>query len=478
MVEKRESTAPGPVIIHIQEAHTNYQAQKHLAGMIGELTARHGLRLVLVEGGEGDVSLAHLRALAGPERRLEVAEKYLKLGVISGEEYLEMTSEHPLILWGIEQGELYQQNLQVFLEVEQLQQSLRPVLASVRQAAEALRPKLLGTALLDVQAKREAFDQEKLSLAEYLDALLPLAASHQLSIEDDYPQLHRFRSVRRLEQELDLSRVQQEQQALMQVLRKSADAGLLGTLADAANGLKQGTVTREVFYRTLQQTAWRAAVELETYPMLSRYIRYTRESAEIQPTVLAEELAQLVARLEERLADTPEAQELVRLRRELDLLSKLIDLRLSPTEHAQIAAWDTDAMLTRWKAFLTAHAATAGVLPSAFERLEALRGQPAVFLRFYALATQRDEALVRNALAKLKDSGESLAVLITGGFHSAQITGLLAAQGVGIVVMAPKVTEPTNDRLYRAVVKYKSGQGRFEDVAAIANETAGAAGSP
>ena len=60
-------------------------------------------------------------------------------------------------------------------------------------------------------------------------------------------------------------------------------------------------------------------------------------------------------------------------------------------------------------------------------------------------------------------------MLITGGFHSPQITQQLKDQGVGLVVVAPKITHATDDRLYHAVLKYKSGHGTFEEVTAIAN---------
>ena len=56
-------------------------------------------------------------------------------------------------------------------------------------------------------------------------------------------------------------------------------------------------------------------------------------------------------------------------------------------------------------------------------------------------------------MAKLEETGEPIATLITGGFHSPAITGLLKERGVGVVVVAPKVTQATDARLYRADLK-------------------------
>jgi len=477
VVEKHEPPSPesAPVIVHIQEAHTNYEAQKHLAGMLEELITRYGLRLILVEGGQGDVSLAHLRAYGPPDNRLQVAEKYLKAGIISGEEYLDIVSDHPLTLWGIERKDLYEHNLQTFIEVESLQESFRPVLALVRQAAEALRPVLFSQELKDLDAKAAAFGGEKLSLADYIEALVPPARLEGIRVDDEYPNLARFRSARQLERDINLGQVQQEQQALVKELRRSAEPKRLEALIAQAGALKEGRVTREVFYSDLQKLAVASGASLEQSPALSRYIRYLKQSAGIQPTVLADELDRLAARLRERLAASPESRQLVTLFRQLDLIEKLLELRLSPPEYQQLHAWTLDEVLASWKSFLTAQAASHSLPNRSFDPLDAFTGRLSSVQRFYELAQQRDRALVDNALAKLKETKAPIAVLITGGFHSAQITQLLQDQGVGVVVLAPKVTQATNERLYRAVLKYKSGHGTFDDVMAIANQTAAAA---
>ena len=95
--------------------------------------------------------------------------------------------------------------------------------------------------------------------------------------------------------------------------------------------------------------------------------------------------------------------------------------------------------------------------------------------QFYEVAQRRDEVLVTHALAKLAETREPLAVLITGGFHSEKITQLLKDRGVGVLVVAPKVRAvATDERLYRAVLKYKSGHGSLDEVVAIAGQQSGA----
>ena len=67
-----------PLIIYILEAHTNYDAQMKIAAILNFVIKKFGTRLVLVEGGVGDVSISHYRALGDKAQRTKIGEKLLK----------------------------------------------------------------------------------------------------------------------------------------------------------------------------------------------------------------------------------------------------------------------------------------------------------------------------------------------------------------------------------------------------------------
>ncbi len=464
----RSADPHAPLIIHIQDAHTNYEAQKNIAKILDHLVQRYRLKLILVEGGSGDLSLAYLREYGPPANRRQVGEKYLKAGIISAEEYLEIISDHPLILWGVEARGLYDQNVDAFLQAEELRASVEPALADARRAADALRSTLSSPDLLALEDQAAAYAERTLSLTEYVKALADLAAQRQVDLKG-YPNVGRFAEVLKLETTIQLPRVQQEQQRLIGALSGSTPEAELERLVDEADGLREGRVKPPVFYATLERLAAAARVDLTAYPHLSAYLRYLKLSQRVAPTLLSAEIEQLAGELRRSLADTPEAKQLATLLEELDLIEKLLDLRLTPQEYQRLATRAADKMVSRWERFLTDQLRQQGLPVPAFTGLAALGTTLPSLQTFYEVAQNRDEALITNAIAKLTHSGEPLAVLITGGFHSARITKMLRERGVGTVVLTPKVSSPTNERLYRAVLKYKSGRGSFDEVMAIAN---------
>ncbi len=467
------STSSHPaLVIHIQEAHTNYEGQQHLAGILEHLIKQYGLRLILVEGGQGDVGLSYLRSYGPPETRKQVAGKYLKAGILSGEEYLDMVSDYPLILWGVEQQDLYQQNVEAFLKAEEVRDSLKPLVASVREAIELVKPKVQDPALQELDTKGQAFAKNALSLGDYVDVLGGLAKRANVPT-DAYPHLARFLYVRKLEPLINRDQVQTEQRELLAALSERVSEATLDELIAQARQMKEGTLTREAFYQRLEQQATSVGLSLEAYPQLSRYVSYIKRSAQINPTTVAQELDQLATRLREALALSPIARQLSTVIEQVDLVDKLVDLRLTPQEYQRLQAMDLHEVGSAWVQFLNAQLTQQGLPNRTFPSLEPLESALPTLQQFYTVAMQRDEALVDNALAKLIDSQQGLAVLITGGFHSPQITKLLTKQGVNVVVVAPKVTQATDERLYHAVLKYKNGEGRFEDVMAIANHASG-----
>jgi hypothetical protein len=457
-----------PLLVHIQEAHTNYEGQKNLAAILEKLIEKHGLKLILVEGGTGDASLSYLRGYGSLQNRKEVAEKYLRLGILSGEEYLDMTSDEPLILWGVEKRDLYQQNVQAFMEVEPLQATARPLLDSLRETVEALKPAVADPALVELETKRRAFDQDTVGLADYAGFLYGAAQRRGVAVAE-YRELGRFVEVHGIEQELQREAVQKEQQALLEQLSEKMSEDQVQRLIARAREMQAGTLKADVFYTALAKMAAAAQIDLSaTHPQLARYIRYVTESARIAPDDLAEEMDRLAVRLREALTTTEDGRRLAAIDEQVDLVRKLVDLELSPEEHARFLALPAEGLCAGWDRELNGLLAGHGLPRRSFHGLSDLQAMLPAIQKFYDAANNRDQALVDNALAKVRESGERLAVLITGGFHAPRITALLKEKGAGVVVVAPKIEHPTDEALYHAVLKYKSGRGSFKDVQSAA----------
>ena len=98
---------PPPLLIHIQDAHSNLSGQQNLASTLDEIMKKYKVTLVLVEGGSIDGTLTPLKELTNPKVCKRVAKALLMEGRVSGEEYLNLISDHPMKIMGIEDMPLY-----------------------------------------------------------------------------------------------------------------------------------------------------------------------------------------------------------------------------------------------------------------------------------------------------------------------------------------------------------------------------------
>lgn len=459
------TAAPTQLLIHIQEAHANLEAQEHIADIIQQLIERYGVRLILVEGGQGDVSLTSLHRYGPAPLRKEVAQRYFHDGVLTGEEYVNFTSDHELTLWGVEDEALYQQGLSVLLSAEPLSSTLKPVTASIRAAAERLKPSFYDAGLLALDQQTSAFDDGSLSLAKYAETLRNLAQRQQISLEA-FPHLARYLLTKDLESSIDVANAQEEQQALVDRLSGRLSAEEFDQVKVKVQRLKDGEITQADFYEDLAHHADTVGLAPAPSSALSMYIRYLNTQSQIQVSSLGQELTDIAQQLRKRLPTSSEGRQLRQLLDQLDAAEKLFDIKLTPEE--LVLAQRLPGVTDSWRAFLEAHVPPAALPSEAFARLRMVEEALPKLLQFYEIALRRDEAIAANTLAKIRETGEPMTVLITGGFHGTRLTERLKDEGLSLVAVVPRISQPTDDRLYYALLKYKSGRGRLEDVEAIA----------
>ena len=137
------------LIVHIQDAHANYEGQMNLANILESLIKGYNLNLILVEGGSTESDFTYLRNRASLAERKEKAQKLLKDGVISGEEYLNIASDYPMSFQGIEDRAVYDANINAMWEVDKFKVVAMGYVNSFIVSADILKSKIYNNDLLD-----------------------------------------------------------------------------------------------------------------------------------------------------------------------------------------------------------------------------------------------------------------------------------------------------------------------------------------
>ena len=120
----------GKIVIHIQDSHANYEAQKNYAQALERVVTPHfngSKKLMAMEGAEGPLDVTLFKTIPDKKIQSTVVDYFMKNGYLNGAEYFAIYGSNDLVLYGVEEMKLYQENLEVF----RLAQEMKPVIANL-----------------------------------------------------------------------------------------------------------------------------------------------------------------------------------------------------------------------------------------------------------------------------------------------------------------------------------------------------------
>lgn len=287
-----------PIILHIQDAHANYEAQKHLSAILEYLIQAHGLSLVLVEGGSRNDSLSYMRTYAPMEKRKQVAEEFLKSGKISGENYLDLTSDYNFTVFGIEKPELYDQNMESFFNVEKVQPQALSAIQGFQQAVAGLKEMLYSEPVKALEMRELEVEAGRVPLAKHYQALADEAKKVKVTLSDsESPNLLKFLNASQLEADLNFKTVETERTRFLETLTRNLPKPEMDQLLKQSLELKEGLVTPATFYGHLK--SYVRPEQASEYPTLTRYIQYLELFEGIDHATLFTEVENLSDRIKD-----------------------------------------------------------------------------------------------------------------------------------------------------------------------------------
>ncbi|MBI4398222.1 MAG: hypothetical protein HY586_03775, partial [Candidatus Omnitrophica bacterium] len=105
-----------PRVVLIQDAHSNYDAQKNIAALLRWLTQEKGFSDFALEGAEGRLDFAQLTSFPAGLSKSLITDVYLRRGKLSGAEAFAILEGERARFYGLEEAKLYEANRKAFLE--------------------------------------------------------------------------------------------------------------------------------------------------------------------------------------------------------------------------------------------------------------------------------------------------------------------------------------------------------------------------
>ena len=325
-----EDGRPEGFVVHLQDLHTQPEAQGHIAELIGRLHEHLGIRLVAVEGAEGLCDTELYASLPDPPSTARISTLFLHESLFTGSEHYAITHPGRVTLWGIEDATTYREQFQAYHEGQQhhheIAATVSELLAPLHQRADALYPESLNALL----AQRRAYERdEPESLQTYLTTLTALAAEakHDLS---HYPNLQALNGLEAARTALAMPSVSADMKELLAALSERLTVFERASLKRLAEEVNAKQTPFEAYAAHLSRLAESHGLSREAFPGFAGSLRYLERQRAIQWDAVVAEMEALHEAVEQSLLSTEEQKTVALLLRQLTLLQDLMTIRLSP----------------------------------------------------------------------------------------------------------------------------------------------------
>ncbi|MBN1493861.1 MAG: hypothetical protein JW938_06895 [Candidatus Omnitrophica bacterium] len=442
------------IIIHIQDAHSNLDAQVNLARIICELIPQISEQenpFIGIEGAIGGYDLKELRDFPIKEARDIVGRNFVKDGKFIGAEYASVISDRDFTLYGLEDKGLLMQDYNAFYHVSEKQDDIEKAIAEIEQQIEELKEMIYGGPLKKFDADASAYEKRDMDILPFVQILYP--ALDELGIDlMRYVSLMQFKEIVLLEQAIDRDELQGEIERLVEqvaigsrVKGQGARNPERGTqnpeLSQLYTDYKAGTVAEREMVFTLMNIAISRDINLLLFPNIDKLAQYYRRFALIDFNVLMREILKANNEIRNKLATTKDENLLIDLWRIVVILKQLVSLKVIREDVSEFRREKMKYSLPFIYKGMEVLAQRKGLALDLTEPQIDFDAVLALADEFYSLAEERNEAMLANLLSEMDRTQQNVGVLVAGGFHSDGIVDMLKQRNISYLTIQPRIDE-------------------------------------
>ncbi|MFN0116661.1 MAG: hypothetical protein ACKVQC_00010, partial [Elusimicrobiota bacterium] len=454
-------------ILHIQDIHQNFEAQKNISNAIQTLTKENKIAMIGLEGAFDKIDLSPFHNFPEPEAVKKTADYLLKKNEISGPIHAVLsltptpyiprpegerlgegiTTHHSQKIQtvGIDDQSHYNANVEAYQQSASLVPKIKLELAKEEEFLRIEKSKNFSPELQAFDEKITKYREGTLRLGEYLKTLsssshIPHPEGERLG-EGNH--LKSFLQAYHLEESLNFKQVDRERSLILEKLLTRLSKNETDALMSNSAAYKSGHIHHADFYAYLKELCDQKGIALHQYAAMNNYLKYILLSDQIDAEKLFFEIKETENKIYVSLTKKEIEKELIEKSKKLYLEQKLINFSLTKEEWGE------------YKSPLpqSGRGLGRGINFSSFEN-------------FYNQAEIRDEKMAGNFLKIIESSNDKNqltnkcpkskssigtcnldfenyqnAVLVTGGFHSAGINERLLNAGYNVVQFTPKLTK-------------------------------------
>ncbi|PIQ86362.1 MAG: hypothetical protein COV74_05040 [Candidatus Omnitrophica bacterium CG11_big_fil_rev_8_21_14_0_20_45_26] len=453
-VKSRFQGKKDELVIHIQDAHVNYDAQMNIARIIETVAKAQKVDLINVEGASGKLNHEVLAAYPDQAVRKAVSDYFVREGRLSGPEYAVIANLPKAEIYGVEEETLYEANRQAFLKALDLKHDDRDLLESLARGLDHLNRYIFSDDLRDLKHHRDAFQSGSLAMNAYIRYLAETARKHSISLYP-YTQIDAFRKLLAYEKDIDAASAESAVDILILDLKNHLAPLDMAKFVATTVSYRRNQIGQKKYFEYLDTLIQRTPVDLQKHQTALEYITYMN----LYHTLgigLFDEMSSLEEDLKNKLFRNEKEVKLDRFYRLLEIYENIFSFSLTKKDAQFFYAYRDEFDTHRFTDWMQQEAKALGIHAELSSGLERIDEDLKQIERFYEIALKRDHVLIERSVERMEATRRRVSVIVTGGFHTPGIEAYLRARDISYVVIAPrieKIDETEDSQRYEAAMR-------------------------
>ncbi|MDD5218307.1 MAG: hypothetical protein PHS88_09430, partial [Candidatus Omnitrophica bacterium] len=432
-------------MIHIQDAHANEEAQRNIAKILDYFAGQQLMRLITLEGAEGDLFTSLFSMFPNKVARKNIADYFLKEARLTGPEYLAIVDRPEMKLYGVEDRTIYEENRKAYVEALDYQPQDEKVLEEIGKVMDGVSRYVFSEDLRELIKRRSAFHEGGRELVSYVRYLIETAQKQNLALYD-YPGMHSLMELVKLESEVDFDKAELEIEGFINDLKRVISREKLSRFLTNTVQFRMQKMKRADYYGYLAKEIkdleprgedGKSGID-EKYSNVINYLKYMQLYDSIGVEIF-DEINALEKGIKNKLFRSQDEVMLDRLYQILEIYRKMFEFTMTVQDANFFYTYRSEFKSGTFSDFinpiLKANRFSYG-LPSNIEIID--QDLPRVE-RFYAAALKRDQILIEKAVAKMESDDQKIMTIVTGGFHTPGIEKYLREKDYSYMVITPRI---------------------------------------
>lgn len=451
-IVKDSHEAGQKTIIHIQDAHAHLEAQRNSIEILKRLcNGRLSMDLIALEGAKGDINTLKFATYPDKKIRASVFGRYLEKGFITGAEYFAIVENPDAVLYGVDDKELYQQNMNHFQKAHRIKRKIQKYVDRVRAILVDLGYHVFTNEQKELLKIEKSYRSSDTPFMEFCEYVLSKAKEEEIEL-DSFQTIVNLMKASEIEDTIDFKQISNEREKVHNILSEKLTKEDKKDFLRLNLDYRLGIIDANTFYSRYKSFCELSKIDMSLYPNLSGYIKVTELWGNSDKDIFMDQLEELLIEVKSNIFVTPDQYAIDDHLRKLRILDKFTSLQVTRYElnyfRKKKDEFKAEVFLELINRMVKKYNLSYRIDP----KISRMDDHIKVIEDFYNVAMDRDEVIVENTINEMDLRDVNCGVLITGGFHTEGITKLCREKKISYIIVAPRIKYVNADTPYLSIM--------------------------